>query len=155
MHHVLYFPSPLESSTVRSPSQNLLPTWLHITFWLSSSIVEKKSQVEDSCDCDVVFEAREGISCSLQISEFFTVAPRSNCALPPRASQSHSLSLVGMYCARPNFDVRRARASGHVPRRAALVLPSSFLSYLPRLKFNYSAVSAPILQSRCFWFWSD
>ena len=113
MHYALYFPSPLESSTVRSTSQNLLPTWLHITFWLSSSIVEKKSQVEDSCDCDVVFEAREGISCrtcSLQISEFFTVAPRSNCALPPRASQSHSLSLVGMYCARPNFVVRRARA---------------------------------------------
>ena len=129
MHHALYFPSPLESSTVRSPSQNLLPTWLHITFWLSSSIVEKKSQVEDSCDCDVVFEAREGISCSLQISEFFTVPPRSNCALPPRASQSHSLSLVGMYCVRPNFDLRRARVRSRAPPRRSC--PPFLVPFLP------------------------
>ena len=85
----------------------------------------------------------------------FSPSPRVQIVRFPlrRRSRTRSHSLVCI--ARGQILTYDARASGHVPRRAALVLPSSFLSYLPRLKFNYSAVSAPILQSRCFWFWSD
>ena len=99
------------------------------------SAADKKCLVEDVCD--VVFEARVGISCTCRLSECFTV-PRAQIVrftLGRRCrSRTHSHSLV--WIARGQSLTYDARTRALL----CLVVPT----YLARLKFNYSAVSAPI-----------
>ena len=119
-----FLPSSNHRAPDRSPSQNPLPTWLCITFWL----YPQKPEVTAT-----MYPKLEKVSV---LHSTFPFSECSNCALLPEAIA------LGMYCARSEFDVRRPDM---------YTCPSCLL----QLKFNYSAESAPILQSRCFWFWSD